>query len=58
LELRSKLGIEEGTFLDIKEEEGVIMLKLTPRLEPGKVVGEEEYKKIVAELEQLRRNWR
>lgn len=58
LEIRSKLGIEEGALLEIKEEEGTIVLKPTPRLEGGKVVGEEEYKQIIRELDQLRRNWR
>jgi AbrB family looped-hinge helix DNA binding protein len=57
-ELRSKLGIEEGAILEIKEEEGTIMLKPTPRLEAGKSVGEEEYKKIIHELDEDRRNWR
>ena len=58
LELRSKLGIEEGTLLEIKEEEGTITLKPTPRLKAGKAVGEQEYKKIVSELDEDRRNWR
>jgi AbrB family looped-hinge helix DNA binding protein len=57
LEFRSKLGIEEGALLEIKEE-GAIVLKPTPRLETGKVVGEEEYKQIISELDQLRRKWR
>ena len=58
LELRSKLGIEEGALLEIKEEEGAIVLRATPRLEAGKVVGEEKYKRIVGELDRLRRDWR
>jgi AbrB family looped-hinge helix DNA binding protein len=58
LEFRSKLGIEEGALLEIKEEEGAIVLKPTPRLEPGKPVGEEEYKRIIGELDELRRKWR
>lgn len=58
LELRSKLGIEEGALLEIKEEEGAIVLKPAPRLEAGKVVGEEEYNQIIRELDQLRRKWR
>ena len=50
LEFRSKLGIEEGALLEIKEEEGAIVLKPTPRLEAGKVVGEVgyEYKGFLA----------
>ena len=56
LEIRSKLGIEEGAILDIKAEDGTIVLKPTPPIEPGNVVGEEEYKKIIAELDVRRRN--
>ena len=58
LELRLKLGIEEGAILEIKEEAGTIMLKPTPRLKAGKPVGEEEYKKIIFELDKDRSNWR
>ena len=58
LELRSKLGIEEGAFLEVKEKEGAIVLTPAPRLEGGKVVGEEEHKKVIRELDQLRRDWR
>ncbi|MFB3888469.1 MAG: AbrB/MazE/SpoVT family DNA-binding domain-containing protein [Candidatus Bathyarchaeia archaeon] len=58
IDLRSKLGIEEGAFLEIKEHEGTIVLKPTPQIEAGKVVGEEEYRKIIQELEERRRNWR
>lgn len=58
IELRSKLGIEEGALLEIKEEKGTIVMKPTPRLKAGKVVGEEEYKKIICELDEGRRNWR
>ena len=58
LELRSKLGIEEGAFLEVKAEDGAIIMTPAPRLEAGEVVGEEEYKKIIAELDRSRRNWR
>lgn len=57
LELRSKLGIEEGALLEIKEEEGTIVLRPTPRLEAGKVAGEEMHKQVICELDQLRRDW-
>jgi AbrB family looped-hinge helix DNA binding protein len=56
--LRSKLGIEEGAVLEIKEEEGIITLKPMPKLKAGKAIGEEEYKKIIGELDEGRRNWR
>jgi len=57
-ELRSKLGIEEGAILEISTEDDKIILKPLPPLEPGKPVGEEEFKKILAELEERRSNWR
>jgi AbrB family looped-hinge helix DNA binding protein len=58
LELRSKLGIEEGAILDITAEDGAIVLKPAPRLEAGEPVGEEEHKRILEELDRSRRNWR
>ena len=58
MELRSKLGIEEGAILEIKAKNGEIMLKPLPPLEAGKSIGEEEHKKIIKELEDLRRQWR
>ena len=58
IELRSKLGIEEGAILEISTEDDKIVLKPLPPLEPGEPVGEEEFKKILAELEERRRNWR
>jgi len=57
-ELRNKLGIEEGAILDITAQDGTIVLKPLPRLEAGEPVGEEEFKKIIAELDERRRNWR
>jgi AbrB family looped-hinge helix DNA binding protein len=58
IELRSKLGIEEGALLEIREEKGTIVMKPAPRLKAGKPVGEEEYKRIIQELDEGRRNWR
>ena len=57
-EMRNKLGIEEGAILDIAAQDGTIVLNPLPRLEAGEPVGEEEFKKIIAELEERRRNWR
>lgn len=57
-EIRTKLGIEEGTLLEIQAQDDTIVLKPAPRLEAGEVVGEEEHKRIIAELDKLRRNWR
>lgn len=57
-ELRVQLGIEEGSILDIKAQDGALIMKPELPIEPGEVVGEEEYKKIIAELDRLRGNWR
>jgi AbrB family looped-hinge helix DNA binding protein len=57
-EIRNKFGIEEGTILEIRIEDNKIVLKPLPPLEPGNPVGEEEFKKILNELEERRRNWR
>jgi AbrB family looped-hinge helix DNA binding protein len=57
-QIRIELGIEEGAILEITKEDDKIILKPLPPIEPGEVVGEEEYKKIIAELEERRRNWR
>jgi AbrB family looped-hinge helix DNA binding protein len=57
-ELRAKFGIEEGAILEASSEDDKIVLKPLPPLEPGEPVGEEEFKKILAELDERRRNWR
>ena len=36
LELRSKLGIEEGAILDVKAEDGAIIMKLPPPIRTGR----------------------
>jgi hypothetical protein len=43
-------------MLDITNEDGALVLKHAPRLEAGEPVGEEEYKKIIVELDKGRRN--
>jgi AbrB family looped-hinge helix DNA binding protein len=58
LEIRSRLGIEEGALLEVEEEGGVIVMRPAPRLKGGKVVGEEKHAEVIRELEQLRREWR
>ena len=58
IELRSKLGIEEGSLLEVGEEGGAIVMRPAPRLKGGKVVGEKEYKRLIKELDGLRRKWR
>ncbi len=57
-EMRNKLGIEEGAILEIATEDNKIVLKPLPALEPCEPVGEEEQKKLIDELDTLRRRWR
>ncbi|MCL4430486.1 MAG: AbrB/MazE/SpoVT family DNA-binding domain-containing protein [Chloroflexi bacterium] len=57
-EIRTQFGIEEGAILEVTKEDDKIVFKPLPPLEPGEPVGEEEFKKILAELEERRRNWR
>lgn len=53
-----KHGIEEGVFIEFIDQKDGILIKTLPPIEAGEPVGEEEYKKIIAELDQGRRNWR
>ncbi len=57
-QLRTQFGIKEGTIIEFTSENDKIILRPLPRLEPGKPVGEEEFKKIIAELDEGRRHWR
>ena len=56
-EMRNKLGIEEGAILEVATEDDKIVLKPLPPLEPREPVGEEEQKKLIDELDTLRRRW-
>lgn len=56
--LRGKLGIAEGTVLEVEEHPQGILLRPLPPPEPGEVVGEVEHRKLIAELDRLRRRWR
>jgi len=57
-ELRQRLKIEEGSLLEVHEHEQGILLKPAGPLEGGKVVGTESYKKILQELDSMRKKWR
>jgi AbrB family looped-hinge helix DNA binding protein len=57
-QLRNELGIEEGAILEITTEDNKIILKPLPPLEPREPVGKEEQKKLLDELDALRRRWR
>jgi len=59
VKLRREHGIEEGDLLtlDTKDSRTIIMrIKKLP--EPGQAVGSEEQKRILKDLENLRKNWR
>lgn len=58
VKLREKFRLQEGTILSVKEHPEGILLQPIPPPEPGEVIGEEEYHRMVEELEQIRRRWR
>ncbi len=55
---RAELGMEEGVILEVTKEDDKLILKRLPPLEPREPVGEEEQKKLLDELDSLRRRWR
>lgn len=57
-ELRTEFGLEEGTIIEFTKQDDKIVIKPLPPIEPGEPVGEEEHKRILAELDELRRRWR
>jgi bifunctional DNA-binding transcriptional regulator/antitoxin component of YhaV-PrlF toxin-antitoxin module len=57
IEFISKLGIEEGTFLEIEEQRGAIVMRPASRLKGRKAVGKRDHKRLIHDLEELRRNW-
>jgi AbrB family looped-hinge helix DNA binding protein len=56
-EIRKELGLKEGTALEVRREGDGILLLTKPTLEPGKVVGRDEYERIIRELDESRRRW-
>ncbi|MDG6974303.1 MAG: hypothetical protein JRN73_02390 [Nitrososphaerota archaeon] len=57
-ETRGELGMEEGTALEARKEEGGVPLVVKPSIEPCKAVGRDEYERIIRELDGPRRRWR
>ena len=57
-DLREEFGLEEGSVLRVQREKNGILLEMVRPIEGGKVVGREEYRKVLGELEGQRRNWR
>jgi len=58
LGLRERFKIQEGSVLEVEAREQGILLKPVAPLEVGPVVGEEAYKRILRDLESLRKKWR
>jgi AbrB family looped-hinge helix DNA binding protein len=56
--LREKLKIQEGSLLQVEQRDEGILLKPLSSLGAGEVVGEETYRKILRDLENLRKKWR
>ncbi len=57
-DLREKLGIIEGTILEVEERPQGTLLRPLPPAEPGDIVGEAEHRKLIEELDHVRRRWR
>ena len=57
-ELRTEFGLEEGTIIEFTKEDDKIVIKPLPPLEPHEPVGEVEYNRLIAELDELRRRGR
>ena len=55
---REALGIEEGDLIYAQVEGDKIILRKPGLPEPGEGVGEEEYSRILSELEEERARWR
>jgi len=58
VELRHRLKIEEGSLLEVEQHKEGILLKPLAPLKVGKIVSEEEQRKIIRELDALRKKWR
>ena len=50
LEFRWETSIEEGTVLDIKSQDGALILRPEPPIEPGEVVGKRSIKDFLQSL--------
>lgn len=56
--IREKMNIDEGSVLEVKEHPEGILLRPVSKMKIGKVVGKKKYKKIINELDQIRKGWR
>jgi AbrB family looped-hinge helix DNA binding protein len=59
VKVRRQYEIEEGDLLTVDAKRpGIIIMKIRKTLEPGRPVGPEEQKRILRDLEKLRKKWR
>jgi AbrB family looped-hinge helix DNA binding protein len=59
VKVRRRHKIEEGDLLTIETKDSrTIVMKVKKLPEPGRPVGPEEQKRILGDLEKLRKNWR
>jgi len=49
------MNIGEGSMLEVKEHQDGILLRPLSKIKVGKVVGNKNYRKIISELDQLRK---
>jgi len=57
-EIRDKLSIREGDYLEITLQGDKIIIKKVEPPVPGEPVGEERYREIIKQLEEMRSKWR
>ncbi len=57
-EIRDKLSIREGDYLEITLQGDKIIIKKVEHPVPGEPVGEERYREIIKQLEEMRSIWR
>jgi AbrB family looped-hinge helix DNA binding protein len=56
--IRHRIEIKEGDLLSVDTVDGAIVLRPKKFLDPGQPVGHAEQKKLLLELEKMRKAWR
>jgi AbrB family looped-hinge helix DNA binding protein len=56
--LRKEFSIEDGAIMNISKKGDIIVIKPLPPIQAGEPVGEEEFKKMLTELDEFRSRWR
>lgn len=55
---RETLGVEEGDIVEVKSENGLVLVKPLESLKPHKRVSKRGYEKLIQELDKMREKWR